>query len=245
MENKNTPVNPNKMFFYVFLRVALSYFKSFYKKEQEEFKTAEQKRIDETENLKLKRSLIENFKKGLRTMAGGHSRFLDVSDNLLRHAVNKADTSGQDYFERVTVGIKMIVERVNNVQDFPRIAQMIDIYNTGALNDIFDKKQEQITDENLEVMAREHYPEDTPLHIDMRKTWIERYKNNQSKTAVVSEDDKELFGPEKSKFERAIEKTAEEDPEYKKFVEKEIIKDAGLDSYVESLNKSADNSKGD
>ena len=144
MENKpQQKVDPNKMFFYLFLRTSVSYFKSFYKKEQEEFIAAETKRIDETENPKLKKKLMENMNNGIGIMASGHSRFLNVSDHILRHAVDKADVSGQEYLDRVSVGIKMVIERVQDVKDFPRIAQMIEIYNTGALNAIFEKKAEQ------------------------------------------------------------------------------------------------------
>lgn len=146
MENKTQQkVDPNKMFFYLFLRTSVSYFKSFYKKEQEEFLLAEQNRINQTENPKLHRALKENMNKGLATMKGTHDRFLDISDYILRHAVDKADVKGQDYLDRVAVGMKMVMERINNVDDFPRVAQMIDIYNTGSLNSIFEKKDVKVT----------------------------------------------------------------------------------------------------
>jgi hypothetical protein len=32
----------------------------------------------------------------------------------------------------------------------------------------------------IDVLAKEHYPEDSSIHIDMRKTWIDRYINNLS-----------------------------------------------------------------
>jgi len=32
----------------------------------------------------------------------------------------------------------------------------------------------------LDPLAKEHYPEDSNIHIDMRKTWIDRYINNLS-----------------------------------------------------------------
>jgi len=39
----------------------------------------------------------------------------------------------------------------------------------------------------LEKLAREHFPEDTGIHIDMREVWIERYKNSSDyKLQVLS-----------------------------------------------------------
>ena len=35
-----------------------------------------------------------------------------------------------------------------------------------------------MNNEELEILAREHFPEDTGMHIAMREVWIERYINN-------------------------------------------------------------------
>ncbi len=151
-------VDPNKMFFYIFLRVAVSYFKNFFKKEQDSFLEAENKRIEEAPNSKLKRDLEKNRNKGFGIMSKSHARLLDVSDYFLRHAVSKSDIHGQDYMDRVAVGVKMVIERVNKVEDFPRIAQMIEIYNTGALDDIFNKKEAVVSEDDKELVGP--YPDE-------------------------------------------------------------------------------------
>lgn len=38
----------------------------------------------------------------------------------------------------------------------------------------------QLQKKLLDYLAKEHFPEDTPIQIDMRETWKERYMNNLS-----------------------------------------------------------------
>lgn len=127
------------------------YFKNFYKSKEKGFIDDEQKKINDADNKKMKVLLATNMSKGFRTMEGSHKRFLDISDYFLRHSVNKQDAAAQDYLDRVAVGIRMVVERIHNVDDFHKIAHMIDVYNSGALDDIFKKKEEVVSNDDKEV----------------------------------------------------------------------------------------------
>ncbi len=44
----------------------------------------------------------------------------------------------------------------------------------------------QMNNEELEILAREHFPEDTGIHIAMREVWIERYINNTNNNNTMT-----------------------------------------------------------
>ncbi len=43
-----------------------------------------------------------------------------------------------------------------------------------------------MNNEELEILAREHFPEDTGIHIAMREVWIERYINNTNNNNTMT-----------------------------------------------------------
>ncbi len=64
-----------------------------------------------------------------------------------------------------------------DMDEYPLFRVLASTIKLGTLPLIdFNQLQELM----LDVLAKEHYPEDSNIHVDMRKTWIDRYMNNLS-----------------------------------------------------------------
>ncbi len=80
-----------------------------------------------------------------------------------------------------------------DIDSYPLFRVLASTIKLGTLPLIdFNQLQELMLDE----LAREHYPEDTPIQIAMRETWIDRYINNLSGVLLNEIKDESEFNTE-------------------------------------------------
>ncbi len=77
-----------------------------------------------------------------------------------------------------------------DIDEYPLFRVLASTIKLGTLPLIdFNQLQELM----LDVLAKEHYPEDSNIHIDMRKTWIERYSHNHTDKKWTDSDMRSAF----------------------------------------------------
>lgn len=149
-------MNPNKVFFQLFLGMAMTKFKQFYKEEQETFTADEKKRIDEAPNEKVRLKLIDNYKKGFDNIKKNHARFLDINGFILKSNVSRMNLSAQEHFHKMEAGAMSIIQEIRDIKDMPNILRLIIAYNHGAFEEFFKTLDEKAAEtKNSEPITEE------------------------------------------------------------------------------------------